>query len=61
EAFIAKAPQAVNAFEPVGEKYLADIYQLARQRLNNVKVTHIFGGDRCTFTEKCDFFYYRRD
>ena len=58
---MAKDPQAVNAFEPVGEKYLADIYQLARQRLNNVKVTQIFGGDRCTFTEKGDFFSYRRD
>ncbi|MCU3615546.1 laccase domain-containing protein, partial [Enterobacter hormaechei subsp. oharae] len=32
-----------------------------RQRLNNVGVTQIFGGDRCTFTEKGDFFSYRRD
>ncbi|MGU7802202.1 laccase domain-containing protein, partial [Escherichia coli] len=35
--------------------------QLARQRLNNVGVTQIFGGDRCTFTEKGDFFSWRRD
>ena len=61
DAFIAKDPQAVSAFEPTGEKYLADIYRLARQRLNNVGVTQIFGGDRCTFTEKGDFFSYRRD
>jgi len=61
EAFMAKDPHAVSAFVPVGEKYLADIYRLARQRLNNAGVTQIFGGDRCTFTEKGDFFSYRRD
>jgi len=61
EAFMAKDPHAVSAFVPVGEKYLADIYRLARQRLSNAGVTQIFGGDRCTFTEKGDFFSYRRD
>ena len=61
EAFMEKDPQAAEAFQPSGEKYLADIYQLARQRLNSVGVTQIFGGDRCTFTEKGDFFSYRRD
>lgn len=55
DAFMEKDPQAVEAFVASGDKYLADIYQLARQRLNNVGVTHIFGGDRCTFTEKGDF------
>ncbi|MCP5716387.1 laccase domain-containing protein, partial [Klebsiella pneumoniae] len=48
QAFMEKDPQAVNAFVASGDKYLADIYQLARQRLNNVGVTQIFGGDRCT-------------
>lgn len=61
QAFMEKDPQAVNAFVASGDKYLADIYQLARQRLNNVGVTQIFGGDRCTFTEKGDFFSWRRD
>jgi hypothetical protein len=61
EAFIEQDSQAVSAFQPTGDKYLADIYQLARQRLGNVGVTQIFGGDRCTFTEKGDFFSYRRD
>lgn len=61
DAFIAKDNNAERAFRPVGEKYFADIYQLARQRLNNAGVTKIYGGDRCTFTEKRDFFSYRRD
>lgn len=61
EAFMAKDAKAVDAFRPVGDKYFADIYLLARQRLANMGVTAVFGGDRCTFSEKDDFFSYRRD
>ncbi|VTN10927.1 Laccase domain protein yfiH [Raoultella terrigena] len=61
EAFMSKDAKADSAFRPVGEKYFADIYQLARQRLANVGVEQIFGGDRCTLSEKDDFFSYRRD
>jgi len=61
EAFMAKAAEAVSAFRPVGEKYFADIYLLARQRLASAGVTNIYGGDRCTFSEKQQFFSYRRD
>lgn len=61
EAFMAKAPNADSAFRAAGEKYFADIYQLARQRLAKVGVTAVYGGERCTFSEKDDFFSYRRD
>ncbi|MFO3907261.1 purine nucleoside phosphorylase YfiH [Enterobacter hormaechei] len=61
EAFMAHDPQAESAFRPAGEKYMADIYQLARQRLTHLGISQIYGGDRCTFTEKSDFFSYRRD
>lgn len=61
EAFMARDTNAVDAFRPAGEKYYADIYLLARQRLANLGVTNVFGGDRCTFSEKDDFFSYRRD
>lgn len=63
EAFMQHAPVAANAFQPSGNagKWLADIYLLARQRLNAVGVHAIFGGDLCTYTDAERFFSYRRD
>ena len=48
------------AFEG-GQKYLADIYQLARLRLQAQGVTRIYGGGLCTYTDATRFFSYRRD
>ncbi|MGR4051148.1 purine nucleoside phosphorylase YfiH [Kosakonia cowanii] len=61
EAFMAHDAAAESAFRPQGEKYFADIYQLARQRLASVGVEHIYGGEHCTFSQQSDFFSYRRD
>jgi len=61
EAFIDKDKKAAQAFRAFGKKYYADIYQLARQRLENLGVTQVYGGDRCTLTESNDFFSYRRE
>ncbi|MDF0606598.1 peptidoglycan editing factor PgeF [Neisseriaceae bacterium TC5R-5] len=61
-AFIAHDPIAESAFTAITEgKYLADIYQLARQRLNALGVTQIYGGNFCTVIERDHFFSYRRD
>ena len=61
EAFMAKDVQADAAFRPQGEKYFADIYQLARQRLANVGVERVYGGEYCTHSQPENFFSYRRD
>lgn len=61
DAFMAKDINASSAFRPAGEKFFADIYQLARQRLERAGVDRVFGGERCTLREKDDFFSYRRD
>jgi copper oxidase (laccase) domain-containing protein len=42
-------------------KWLADLYELARQRLRRAGVTAIAGGGYCTMTESARFFSYRGD
>lgn len=61
-AFVAAHPQAASAFA-VGQsgKWLADIYALARLRLNALGITQIYGGNYCTYREREKFFSYRRD
>ena len=62
EAFITKDANAALAFESIGnEKWLGNIYQLARQRLNIIGVSQIYGGDLCTYNDETRFFSYRRD
>lgn len=74
EAFMDNDAQAATAFTPfinstsfdnntslVSNKYLADIYQLARLRLQAAGVRHFYGGERCTVSEPASFFSYRRD
>ena len=42
-------------------KFLADIYALARQRLQKFDITNITGGNSCTYLEENRYFSYRRD
>jgi copper oxidase (laccase) domain-containing protein len=60
-AFTAHDPATVACFEPVREgKWRADLYALARHRLTRAGVIAVFGGGRCTFTERDAFYSYRR-
>ena len=61
-AFAGRDALAASAFQALGgDKWLADIYALARRRLTASGVTAIFGGERCTVEESAHFFSYRRD
>ncbi len=61
-AFIERDAQAAQAFRAAREgKYLADIYQLARLRLQRLGVAAVYGGGFCTVTDSARFFSYRRD
>lgn len=60
--FVDADPQATAAFIPgQNGKWLADIYALAYLRLNALGITHIYGGNFCTYRERERFFSYRRD
>ena len=53
--------EAASAFAACGaEKYKADLYALARQRLARAGVHRVTGGGSCTYTQERQFFSYRR-
>jgi purine-nucleoside/S-methyl-5'-thioadenosine phosphorylase / adenosine deaminase len=61
-AFVATQPQSASAFTPgKNGKWYADLYALARLRLNALGITTICGGGYCTYRERERFFSYRRD
>ncbi|MBK1731715.1 peptidoglycan editing factor PgeF [Thiococcus pfennigii] len=60
--FIAADPAAAQAFRPrPPDRWLADLYGLARQRLARAGVTRVWGGEYCTYGDAGRFFSYRRD
>ncbi len=64
DAFVAHSSQAQQAFQAVPQKpghWLADLYVLARLRLQQAGVQQIYGGGFCTYQDQARFFSYRRD
>jgi YfiH family protein len=54
---------ASNCFQPIGNtgKFLANIYAIARLRLEALGIKAIGGGGYCTFCDSTRFYSYRRD
>lgn len=62
ERFVSADQNAVEAFKPSRQgRWLADLYQLARQRLVEFGVCDVYGGHWCTYIDKARFYSYRRD
>ncbi|PMR70890.1 peptidoglycan editing factor PgeF [Halomonas heilongjiangensis] len=62
-AFVGVHPETAEAFEPSPYRlghYMADLYKLARLRLERLGVSHISGGHFCTACEP-RFYSHRRD
>lgn len=64
QAFLSQncGQKSMAAFQlQANQRYLADLYYLARIRLNALGVCKISGGDLCSFQEAQRFYSYRRD
>jgi YfiH family protein len=62
ETFLSHDPAAEMAFRPAaGGGWHADLYLLARQRLESHGVTGVHGGGFCTRGDPGRFYSYRRD
>jgi YfiH family protein len=60
--FVEKSAAFASAFTQISNnKYLADIYQLARIELATLGIHAVYGGEFCTVTEQARFYSYRRD
>jgi YfiH family protein len=61
-AFLARSGDAASAFVAQDSgKWLADLFVLARQRLEAIGVTQVHGGGLCTYSDPKRFFSHRRD
>jgi YfiH family protein len=62
QAFTEQDAECTSCFSSCApNKWLANLYQLASKRLNNLGITQIYGGEYCTHTQQDLFFSYRRD
>lgn len=62
DIFVGGDPAAQQAFRGNGPgKWFADMYQLARHRLQALGVGAVSGGEHCTSCERELFYSYRRD
>jgi YfiH family protein len=62
QSFIDKDKAVLQAFRQKDEEHwLCDMYQLARIELGRLGVNQVSGGGLCTYTDKENFYSFRRD
>lgn len=62
DAFLAGDAAAAAAFVATRpHHWLLDLYAIAHQRLARAGITRVFGGTLCTYSDRAQFFSFRRD
>ncbi|MGB1580328.1 MAG: peptidoglycan editing factor PgeF [Nevskiales bacterium] len=61
QAFVSADASAAACFRSQADRWLADLYGLARQQLLGLGVQAISGGEYCSWSDPGRFFSYRRD
>ena len=61
DTFVQADKSNASAFKTHSDRWLADLYMLARLALARVGVKKVYGGEYCTYTDQKKFFSYRRD
>ena len=61
DSFVRSNSENAIAFTEHGDRWLADLYQLARLSLSRAGIEQVTGGQYCTHSESDRFFSYRRD
>lgn len=62
DAFLVHDPKASSCFERNARgRWQADLYGLARQKLNAAGVLAVSGGEYCTYSDEKRFYSYRRN
>ncbi len=62
DVFTQQHAESAQAFVPHAEnKWLGNLYELARIRLRLKNINQIYGGDYCTFIQEDMFYSFRRD
>jgi YfiH family protein len=62
EALLAADPEGHDAFRANARgRFMADLYHLARRRLEVLGLTRIYGGGECTYADEQRYFSHRRD
>jgi len=63
QAYVGQDPRAAGAFQTTQQpgKWMADLYALARFRLEALGVVRVHGGEFCTHADATRFYSYRRD
>ncbi len=61
DVLVAFTGHSLHAFKPTAQgTWLANLYQLATERLRRLGIRQIFGGEFCAYTDLNRFYSYRR-